>query len=435
MKRVPGLALALLAVAPALRAEAPAALAGLDALYPKLDALYLDLHRSPELSMREEKTAARLAAELRALGFEVTTGVGGTGVVGLLRNGEGPTLLLRTEMDALPIEEKTGLPHASTARVSDREGKLQPAMHACGHDVHMAGWTGAAALLASHRELWHGTLMMVGQPGEEIVQGAKAMLADDLWRRFGKPDFAVAVHDNADTPSGKVLITPGYGMASVDSVDLVFFGRGGHGARPETTVDPIVIASRAVLALQTLISREKDPLEPAVITVGSIHGGTKHNIIPDEVRLQLTVRTYAPAVRKQLLEGIARIARAEAAAANAPREPALTISQSQDAMYNDPALSRRLRNAFARAFGEGAIGEGRPMMVAEDFGEFGHAAGAPSVLVNVGAVNPERHAAALAAGTPLVSLHSATFAPDRERTIRMATSTLVIAAIELLGKR
>lgn len=436
MSRTACLALVLLTAATAARADAPdRGLAGIDEIYPKLDTLYIDLHRNPELSMKEDRTAARLASELKAFGYQVTTGVGGTGVVGVLRNGAGPTVLLRTELDALPIEEKTGLPYASTAKPVDVNGKTQPAMHACGHDIHMAGWTGAAALLARHKDLWHGTVVMIGQPGEEIVRGARAMIADGLFKRFPKPDFAIAVHDSSDEPAGKVLIVPGFGMASVDSVDLTIFGRGGHGAKPHTTVDPVVLAARTVLALQTLVSREKDPLEPAVITVGSIHGGTKHNIIPDEVKLQITVRTYSPAVRKQLLAGIARIAKAEAASANAPREPEVKVSESQDATYNDPALAHRLEAALASRLGKANVVEGKPEMVAEDFGELGKAAGAPSVLVRVGAVEPKKYAAAIAAGAPLPSLHSATFAPDRERTIRTATSVLVLATLELLGAK
>jgi hippurate hydrolase len=436
MSRTAFLGLALLTAASAAHADAPdRGLAGLDEIYPKLDALYLDLHRNPELSMKEDRTAARLATELKALGYQVTTGVGGTGVVGVLRNGNGPTVLLRTELDGLPIEEKTGLPYASTVKAVDLNGKTQPAMHACGHDIHMAGWTGAAALLARHKDLWHGTVVMVGQPGEEVVRGARAMIADGLFKRFPKPDFALAVHDTSDEPAGKVLIVPGFGMASVDSVDVTIFGRGGHGAKPHTTVDPVTIAARTILALQTLISREKDPLEPGVITVGSIHGGTKHNIIPDEVKLQITVRTYSPAVRKLLLEGIARIAKAEAASANAPREPEIAVSESQDATYNDPALAHRLEAVLAQRLGKANVVEGKPEMVAEDFGELGKAAGVPSVLIRVGAVEPKKYAAAIAAGTALPSLHSATFSPDRERTIRTDTSVLVLATLELLGAR
>ena len=418
----------------ALLTAVPAAVEGLDSIYPHLDQLYLDLHKNPELSTKEEKTAQKLAAELRQLGFEVTTGVGGTGVVGLLRNGKGPTVLLRTELDALPVEEKTGLPYASTVKGVNPAGQTVPVMHACGHDAHMAAWTGTATLLARHKDRWRGTVMMIGQPAEETVQGARAMLGDGLFSRFPKPDFAVAVHDSSDQPAGKIYFVPGFGMASVDSVDITIFGRGGHGAKPNTTVDPIVIAARTVLSLQTLVSREKDPLDPAVVTVGSIHGGNKYNVIPDEVKLQLTVRAYKPEVRKQLLDGIARIAKAEAAAANAPKEPAIKFSEAQDPTYNDPELSRRLSAALAKQLGADNVLEARPEMVAEDFGEFGKAAQAPSVLIRVGAVAPDKFEAARAAGTPLPSLHSSTFAPDRERTIKTAVSALTLSAIELLGK-
>jgi hippurate hydrolase len=425
-----------LTAASAARADGPErGLAGLDEIYPKLDALYLELHRNPELSMREAKTEARLAAELKALGYQVTTGVGGTGVVGVLKNGTGPTVLLRTELDALPIEENTGLPYASKVKTVDQNGKTQPAMHACGHDIHMAGWTGAAALLARHKDLWHGTVLMVGQPGEEVVQGARAMIADGLFKRFPRPDFAIAVHDSSDEPAGKVVIVPGFGMASVDSVDLTLFGRGGHGARPHKAIDPVVLAARTVLALQTLVSREKDPLEPAVVTVGSIHGGTKHNIIPDEVKLQITVRSYSPAVRKQMLEGIARIAKAEAASVNAPREPEMKVSESQDSTYNDPALAHRIHDALAQKLGKANVVEGKPDMVAEDFGEFGKAAGAPSLLIRLGAVEQKKYEAATAAGQPLPSLHSSTFVPDREPTIRADASVLALTTLELLGSK
>src|SRR5438132_8760356 len=411
-----------------------APVAGLDQLYPHLDALYIDLHKNPELSSHEEKTAAKMAEELRKLGYDVTTGVGGTGVVGVLRNGKGPTVLLRTELDALPVEEKTGLPYASTASAVNAAGQTVPVMHACGHDAHMAGWTGAAALLARMKDHWRGTVLMIGQPAEETVQGARAMIADGLFKRFPKPDFSVAVHDSSDLPSGKVYYVPGYGMASVDSVDLTIFGRGGHGAKPDKTVDPVVIAARTVLAIQTLVSREKDPLEPAVVTVGSIHGGTKYNIIPDEVKLQLTVRAYKPEVRKLLLEGIERIAKAEALSARAPREPLMKISEAQDPTYNDPAVTKRLSAAIARQIGAQNVLEARPEMVAEDFGEFGKAAGAPSVRLRVGAVEPAKYEASLKSGTTLPSLHSSEFAPDKEPTIKMTATALTLSALELLGE-
>jgi len=407
---------------------------GLDQIYPQLDALYIDLHKNPELSMKEQRTSARMAEELRKLGYEVTAGVGGTGVVGVLRNGKGPTVLLRTELDALPVEEKTGLPYASTATGVNPQGQTVPVMHACGHDVHMAGWTGAAALLARMKDRWRGTVLMIAQPGEETVQGARAMIADGLFARFPKPDFALAVHDSSDLPAGKVYFVPGPAMASVDSVDVTIFGRGGHGAKPDTTVDPVLIAARTILAFQTLISREKDPLEPAVLTVGSIHGGTKYNIIPDEVKLQITLRTFSPEVRKLLLSGIERMAKTEAASARAPKEPVLKVSESQDSTYNDPALTRRLAAVLARQLGAENVQEIRPEMVAEDFGEFGRAAGVPSVQLRVGAVEPSRYEASKKAGTPLPSLHSSGFAPDRERTIKAAATVLTLSALELMAK-
>ena len=273
----------------------------INAIYPEVEAFYLDLHRTPELSLHEQQTAAKLAARMKALGYEVTTGVGGTGVVAVLRNGQGPTVLLRTDMDALPVEEKTGLPYASQVVVKNDSGATVPVMHACGHDVHMASWVGTARLMAANRQRWNGTLILIGQPAEEIGAGASAMLKDGLFTRFPKPDFALAIHDDAGLPAGQVGYTSGYTMASSDSVDITIFGRGGHGAQPQNTVDPIVIAARTVLALQTIVSRETNPLDPAVITVGTIHGGTKNNIIPDEVKLELTVRSYKPEVRKRLL--------------------------------------------------------------------------------------------------------------------------------------
>jgi hippurate hydrolase len=412
----------------------PAGLEALDQMYPQLDALYLDLHQSPELSMHEEKTGQKLAGELKKLGYEVTTSVGGTGVVGVLRNGKGPTVMIRTELDALPVEEKTGLPFASKVTALDPSGKTVPVMHACGHDAHMTGWTATAALLAKSKDRWHGTVVMVGQPAEETVQGARAMLADGLLTRFPKPDFVLAVHDSSDMPAGKVAFVPGWGMANVDSVDVTIFGRGGHGARPETTVDPIVIAARVVLSLQTLVSREKDPQEPAVLTVGSIHGGSKHNIIPDDVHLQMTVRSFSPETRKLLLDGIARIARDESLAGRSPKEPEIKYSQAQDATWNDPALTRRLGAMLAQKLGAENVVEGRPEMVAEDFGELGKAAGVPSVLLRVGAVEPAKYAEAKKTGAPLPSLHSSGFAPDRERTIRTAAAALTLSAWELFAK-
>jgi hippurate hydrolase len=306
------------------------ALAPLDGLYPELDKLYLDLHQTPELSLHEEKSSAKMASHLRALGFEVAERVGGYGVVGVLKNGKGPTVLVRTDTDALPVEEKTGFSYASKVTVKDDTGATVPVMHACGHDIHMTSWVGAATLLARARDRWRGTLVMIAQPAEEKGGGAAAMLKDGLFTRFPRPDFAISFHDSASLPAGRIAVTEGFSGANVDSVDIVIFGRGGHGAYPHTTVDPIVIAARVVVALQTLVARENSPFDPAVVTVGSIHGGLKHNIIPDEVRLQLTVRSYKDDVRKRLLSGIERIAKAEAAAAQAPKR-CTTIRPSPNA--------------------------------------------------------------------------------------------------------
>ena len=410
-------------------------LAALPALYAELETLYIDLHRTPELSYHEERTAAKLAERLRGLGFEVTTGIGGHGLVGLLRNGEGPTVMVRTDLDGLPVEERTGLPYASTVRVQDpATGGEVSVMHACGHDVHMTAWIGTATLLARSRSRWSGTLLLVGQPAEERGTGARAMLEAGLFERFPKPDFAVAIHDSADLPAGQVGAVSGYALANVDSVDITIHGKGGHGAYPHKTVDPVLIAARTVVALQSIVARENNPLDPAVVTVGSIHGGTKHNIIPDQVRLQLTVRSYKDDVRARLLAAIERIARAEAEAAGAPRPPEVMVSESTPATYNDPELTRRVTAAVAAALGKDRVVDVPPVMGAEDFSEFGRA-GVPAVLLWVGAVEPETHRAANAEGRTLPSLHSPLFAPDRERTLRTAVATETAAALELLGRR
>ena len=410
-----------------------AALAGLDPLYPDLQRLYLDLHQNPELSFHEEKTAAKLADRLRALGFEVTTGIAGTGVVGLLRNGKGPTVMIRTDLDALPVEERTGLPYASKATTKNDSGATVSVMHACGHDVHMSSWIGTATLLSKTKDRWRGTLMMVGQPAEEMGGGARKMLADGLFTKFPKPDFAIAFHDNADMLAGQIAAVPGYALANVDSVDITIYGKGGHGAYPHMTVDPIVIAARTVVALQTIVGRENNPLDPAVVTVGSIHGGTKHNIIPDEVKLQLTVRSYKDDVRKHLLEAIARIAKAEAAAAGAPKEPKIEVVDGTPAAYNDPALTKRLANMLARSLGASRLEERQPVMGAEDFSEYGRA-GVPSVILWVGAVQRKKYDAAKAGGTTLPSLHSSEFAPDPEPTIKAGVTAMTLSALELFAR-
>jgi len=415
------------------QAQSSPALSGLDALYPEMQKLYVDLHQSPELSLHEEKTAAKLAERLRALGFEVTTGVGKTGLVGVLRNGKGPTVMLRTDLDGLPVEEKTGLPYASKVTTTDDSGATVSVMHACGHDVHMTSWIGAATLLSRSKDRWRGTLLMVGQPAEEKGGGARLMLADGLYTRFPKPDFALAIHDDASMPAGKVGWVSGYALANVDSVDVTIFGKGGHGAYPHTTVDPIVIAARTVVALQTIVGRENNPLDPAVVTVGSIHGGTKHNIIPDDVKLQLTVRSYKDDVRKRLLAAIERIAKAEAAAAGSPKAPEVKVSEGTPATFNEPAVTKRVADAVERTLGAARVEEHPPVMGGEDFSEYGRA-GVPATMLWVGAVSQKKYDAAKAAGTTLPSLHSSEFAPDPEPTLKTGISTLTLGALELLGK-
>ena len=414
-------------------AAPPKPLAPLDSLYPELDALYRELHASPELSLQEAKTAAKMAERLKGLGFAVTTGIGGHGVVGVLKNGKGPTVLLRTDLDGLPVEEKTGLEYASKVTAIDKTGATVGVMHACGHDVHMTSWIGAATLLVKSKSSWRGTLIMVAQPAEELGSGAKAMIADGVLTKFGKPDYAIAIHDSNEVAAGTVAVVPGYALANVDSVDITVHGRGGHGAYPHLAIDPIVIASRIVVALQTVVSRENDPLEPAVVTVGAFHAGTKHNIIPDDAKLQLTVRSYSPEVRKKLIASITRIAKAEAAAANAPKEPTITVEEGPSSTYNEPALAKRLMTPLATALGEKNVVQGKPRMGAEDFSEFGRA-GIPAVIFWVGAADPAKLAAAEKSGVPLPPIHSPLFAPEREPTLRTGVTVMTAAALELLGK-
>ena len=434
MRKLFLLVCALSGLASAAPAASSASVPGLDAIYPELDAFYIDLHQSPELSGHEEKTSAKLADRLRRLGYEVTTGVGGTGVVALMKNGSGPTLMLRADMDALPVEEKTGLPYASKVTVKGPGGAVVPVMHACGHDVHVTTLVGTASVLAKMKDKWQGTLMLIGQPAEETIKGAEAMLKDGLFTRFPKPTFAVALHDSAELPSGTIGYAPGFFLAAVDSVDITIFGRGGHGAYPHKTIDPIVIAARTVLALQTIVARENNPLDPAVVTVGSIHGGFKNNIIPDEVKLQLTVRSYSEEVRKKLLSGIARIAKAEAAAASAPKEPTVAIVESIGATYNDPALTKRVAATLSKALGDSNVSTIAPKMGAEDFGAYGRG-GVPAMMFDLGAVEPAKFEKAKASGTPLPSLHSSEWAPDRERTLRTGVSALTVVALDLLAKK
>jgi hippurate hydrolase len=410
------------------------ALAPLDAIYADLDALYRDLHANPELSLQEEKTSAKMAERFRALGYEVTERVGGYGVVGVMKNGTGPTVLLRGDMDGLPVEEKTGLPYASKVKVTDASGTTLPVMHACGHDVHMTSLVGAATLLARAKDRWRGTLVLVAQPAEEGGSGALNMIRDSFLPRFPKPDYCLALHDKAEALAGTIHWRAGFMAANVDSVDIKIFGRGGHGSRPEGTVDPIVIAARTVMALQTIVARENSPFDPAVVTVGSIHGGTRRNVIPDEVKLELTVRSYQPEVRRRLLAAIERIAKAEALAAAAPREPEVTIVEGAAALYNDPALTKRVVSAFTAAFGQDRVMETTPVMGGEDFGEFCKAAGSPSFMWWVGGVSAAKWAEAKGDASKLPSLHSALWAPDPEPTVKAGAAALTLGALELLGK-
>jgi amidohydrolase len=405
--------------------------AEVDAVYPQAESLYFDLHRHPELSLHEERTAATLAAALRALGYEVTEGVGHTGVVGVLKNGNGPVVLLRTELDALPVVEKTGLPYASTVRTLDDHGAEVGVMHACGHDAHMAAWTATARIMVTTRQRWRGTLVLIGQPAEESGGGAAAMLADALYTRFPRPDYAFAVHDDPRYPAGLIGYHSGPAMSNVDTLKVTIFGRGGHGARPETTVDPIVLAARTVLALQTIVSRETSPLDPSVITVGSIHGGTRSNIIPDQVQLEISVRSFSESNRQHLLDAIARVAKGEAAAAGAPREPLIEASERVYALINDPAMTQRVSAALLRQLGSDRVKEIAPEMVSEDFSDF-QRAGVPTLMLRIGATNQAVYDAAMQSGTPPPPLHSALFAPDREPTIKAATEAEVIALRELM---
>jgi hippurate hydrolase len=395
----------------------------------ELTQFYKSLHQAPELSYEEEKTAARMAGQLREMGFEATERVGGHGVVGLLKNGDGPTLLLRADMDALPVVEETGLEYASQVKVRDARGATVGVMHACGHDMHMTMLVGTLKYLAGHRDQWKGTLMPIFQPAEERGGGAQAMLDDGLFVRFPRPNYALALHVAADRTTGKVAWRTGYAMANVDSVDVVVKGKGGHGAFPHTTIDPVVIAAKLVLDLQTIVSREMKPIEPVVVTVGSIHGGTKHNIIGDECRLQLTVRTYKLEVREQVFEAIRRKAKAAAESAGAP-EPEISFSDGTPALANDAELAKRIEPAVRKAVGKENVEEAEPTMGGEDFGAFGRA-GVPILMMSVGAVPRERMDKYQAeGGAP--SLHSPKFYPDIEPTMTTGITALVSASLELL---
>ena len=401
------------------------------AIYPEIEKLYVDLHRNPELAFHEQRTAAELAKRVSALGYEVTTGIGGTGLVAIMKNGPGPVVMLRTELDALPIEERTGLAFASTVKAKNDAGETVPVAHACGHDLHMSAWVGTAELMAHNRQQWHGTLMLVGQPAEEIVSGAAAMIKDGLFTRFPKPDYALGVHDEPSMPAGVVGFHPGFFRAAASNLDVTIFGTGGHGAYPNNTVDPVVIAARFVLGLQTAVSRENNPMEPAVISVGSIHGGITWNIIPDRVKLQLTVRSLNPETQKQLLSAIAREAKGEALAANAPKEPVIETRSSTDAVYNDPGLTQRMVTAARAALGTANVVEMPAQMGSEDFSQFG-LAGVHAVLLHIGAVDPAKLEAARNSGVQLPGLHSPLWAPELEPTLKAAVAAETAILLDLL---
>jgi amidohydrolase len=407
-------------------------------VYPRFESLYKDFHSHPELSLLEEKTSRRLADELEQLGLAVSRGVGGHGVVAVLKNGAGPTVLVRTDMDALPVTEQTAVAYASTVKATDDKGNSVGVMHACGHDMHMTVFLGVAHVLAGLKENWHGTVVMVAQPAEEKVQGARAMLADGLFRRFPKPDYCVALHCASDMPAGSVGVTEGYALANVDSVDIVVRGVSGHGAWPHKTKDPVVLAAQMILAFQTIVSRETDPTQPAVVTVGSIHGGSKHNIISDEVKLQLTLRSYSDEVRQHTIEAIKRITRglAEAAGLSEDRYPVVTIAdESSPATYNNPELARRITSVFKSWFGEARTISTKPIMGAEDFGLYGRTGDKiPICLFWLGAVDPERFKEHQRRGEALPALHSSKFLPAVEPTFKTGAAAMTAVVLDLLSR-
>jgi amidohydrolase len=404
--------------------------------FEELDKLYKHLHVHPELSLHEEKTAARMAQELKNLGFEVTEKVGGHGVVGVLKNGKGPTVLVRTDMDALPVTEMTGLPYKSTVKVRDKNDNEVGVMHACGHDMHMTCWVGTARVLVAMTKRWQGTLVFIAQPAEEIGQGAKAMMKDGLLEKFPRPDYALALHCDHSQPYGSIAYTDGMALANVDAVDILVKGKGGHGSAPHTTVDPIVLSARLILDLQTLVSRETNPTDPAVVTVGSIHGGTKHNIIPNEVKMQITVRTTKDSVRKNILDGIGRIARAAAEGAKAP-EPEVTVNPEEftPALVNEPRLTEKTVTLFKEVLGADKVLERPLVMGGEDFGRYGRDGKVPIFLYFLGTVPPEKvEAAKHDSAKSLPSLHSDLFYPTPEPSIKTGVLTMSMAVLNLVGK-
>ncbi len=405
---------------------------------PSLIKFYKHLHQNPELSFQEEKTSARIAGELRDAGYEVTEKVGGHGVVGVMENGDGPTVMLRADMDGLPVLEQTGLDYASEVTVKDEDGNLVPTMHACGHDIHMTVLVGAARELAASKDQWRGTLVLIGQPAEERSGGAIAMLEDGLFEKFPRPDFNLALHVNADMAAGTIGHVPGFALANVDSVDITVYGVGGHGAYPHNAKDPVLLAADIIQSLQTIVSREISPLEPAVVTVGSIHGGTKHNIIPDQVKLQLTLRSYTDEVRHQTMDSIKRMIRNLALAAGMPEDRLPLFEQKNEytpATWNDPELDARLVKTWRAALGSDNVIQRDRVMGGEDFGRYGKVEPKiPSAIFWLGAVDPAQYKKVKAAGGKLPTLHSPFFAPLPEPTITTGVEAMTSAALELLDK-
>ena len=434
-----------LAATPLLAQQTPQSLA--DAELPSLLTIYKDLHTHPELSTHEERSAAIVAKELKAAGCEVTDHVGkydkpgltSFGVIGVMKNGAGPTVAIRTDLDALPVHEETGLPYASTVTTKNDAGQDVSVMHACGHDIHMSTFIGTARALGKLKDKWHGTIIFIGQPAEETVGGARALLKDGLYTRWPKPNFVLGLHDDAEIATGQIGVTEGYCYANVDSVDVTVRGVGGHGAYPHKTKDPIVLAAEMINAWQTIVSRENNPVDPIVVTVGSIHGGTKHNIISDEVKMQLTVRTYKQEVRDRVLAAIERIAKGIATTAGVPddRMPIVKVEKDQytPATYNNPELTKRVSAALKSAIGADNVVLKDPTMGGEDFSEYSlpdHSI--PAFMFNVGAVDPAKAAESKKTGVPLPSLHSSKFAPVPEPTIRTGLIGMVSAVLELMKK-
>ncbi|WP_332874227.1 amidohydrolase [Bowmanella yangjiangensis] len=405
---------------------------------PSLMKVYKDLHQHPELSGQEVNTAAKLAKEARKLGFDVTEKVGGTGVVALMKNGPGPVVMIRADMDGLPVIEQTGLDFASKVIATTEEGMETGVMHACGHDTHMTGWLGAARQLAARKNEWSGTLMMILQPAEERGRGARDMLNDGLFKRFPKPDYALAFHNSSAAPAGEIGYTAGYTLANVDSINIVVHGVGGHGAYPQSTKDPIVLASRIVSTLQTLVSRELDPQDPAVVTVGSFQAGSKHNIISDKATLLLTVRSYSDATRQQIIDGITRIAKGEAIAAGIPEDlmPEVTYKKEYTpSTWNDPDFTRQMAGVFAEHFGADRVKEGKPSMAGEDFGRYYRADNSiKSMIFWVGGVPQNIWDDAQKNGSKLPSLHSPFWAPQADKVVATGAEALTLATLKLLKK-